>query len=162
MGKNNLILSEKDYEDMDWHDCRIYGFIFDTREYEFYQETDLVFDIDYIAEWIKEPNSSSLSFKVAPCTLVFENIWDLEINIDTKASQYSPNHFEIYSLSLIDKELFNGFYTYTWLIELLIGKIQFCSKGYQQFMRQPPIKTGSQRLTMDERKGISFEKTMEI
>ncbi len=162
MNNNKTIWTEADYEQMNWHDCRIYGFIFEQREDEeddFYRITDLVFDIDYITKWTCAPNEHSFSFEVAPCTLVFENVWDFQMNIDTKTPQYQTHDIEINSIVLTNKELINGYCIYTWLIDLHVGKIEFSSHGYKQIMRQKPLKDVGQHLTLKERKGISFSKS---
>lgn len=67
------IWTEKDYEQMGWHDCHIYGLVFQNDDSDSFA-TDLIFDIDYIFQWVHPtPPQRNFSFWVAPCTLKFEN-----------------------------------------------------------------------------------------
>ncbi len=155
MNKEKTIWTESDYEDMNWHDCQIYAFSFDKKYNEFDKTTDLLFDIDYIAQWIKVPQKPNLSFKVAPCTLVFKGAWDLQMDIYAQLGC-----FEIASLLKVHKDTYDGKnYYYEWSIELQEGKICFKSFGFEQIMRQTPIEIEAQSLSMETRKGISFDKT---
>src|SRR5690606_39565864 len=78
MGKYELekkIWNETDFEKMGWHDCRIYKI----------RLTDnLELDIDYILQWNK-PDIEGLPFTfwVAPATLVFKKISNIQFEIDT-------------------------------------------------------------------------------
>src|SRR5438309_8662854 len=71
-----IIWTEEDFENMKWHDCNIYAIAFGVN-YE------LSFDIDYIFRWV-QPTGESEDFKflVSPCTLIFENVRDLKLDIE--------------------------------------------------------------------------------
>jgi hypothetical protein len=72
------IWTEADFEVMGWHDSQIHAMAFFPEEFE------LVFDIDYIFEWIDpQPNETYYKFWIAPATLVFKNIHDVEFDIDS-------------------------------------------------------------------------------
>ncbi|MEA4915906.1 hypothetical protein SDC9_189404 [bioreactor metagenome] len=77
MNKNAFIGNKVALEDLVFHDCKIYGFGFNI------ENNELLVDIDYIEEWIKEENDDYYSFVVFPSTLIFENVWDLNIDIST-------------------------------------------------------------------------------
>lgn len=142
------IWTEQDFEQMGWHDVNIYGFIFypvsDAR-------TDLIFDIDYIFKWVKPSSLGQFfSFWVSPCTLKFEDIFDLKMEIDRYKG--ITNVLDIDYLELINVE--NDIYE--WNIELHQGYISFKSSGFKQFVRQKPIFGNGQFLSLEERNGISF------
>ncbi|MEC0226441.1 hypothetical protein [Paenibacillus alba] len=75
MKSNKNLWNDEDFDNMNWHDCKVYGIGFDDDKYK------LVFDIDYILDWVK-PEKDNIYFKfwVAPSTLVFENVYDLNID----------------------------------------------------------------------------------
>ena len=149
------IWTEQDYEQMGWHDCNIYGLIFQN-ENENNFTTDLVFDIDYIFNWVHPtPPKTNFSFWVSPCTLKFQDTFAMTIEIDRRNGM--TDMLEIADLYLIEKtEQEENNWIYEWAIELQEGKITFKSSGFKQIVRQKPILTESQVLSLEERNGISF------
>lgn len=142
------IWTEQDFDQMGWHDANIYGFIFYPVDDE---RTDLIFDIDYIFKWVNPiPPEQYFSFWVSPCTLKFEDIFDIKMEIDRYKGM--TNMLDIDDLELISVE--NGIYE--WSIELHDDYISFKSSGFKQFVRQKPIFGRSQVLSLEERKGIGF------
>jgi len=154
-----IIWTEKDFEEMGWHDCNIYGFIFQNDTGNKFA-TDLIFDIDYIFKWVNPiPPNQKFSFWVSPCTLKFEDTFALTIDIDRRGGM--TDMLEIADLFLIDKtEQEANKWIYEWAIELQEGKITFKSSGFKQIVRQKPILTESQILTLEERNGISFNQIL--
>ena len=141
--KNNQdilpVYTEKDYDSMGWHDCTIYGMSLPRPgEYE------LIFDLDYIFEWIDpEPGSEYYSFKVAKATLCFEKVHDLKINIETDET------LEIEGIQRIsDKE---------WLIECQEGTLELKAAGFKQYTRERPKKISEQAIGRSA-DGCSFSK----
>ncbi|HMU99197.1 MAG TPA: hypothetical protein PKY92_10280, partial [Chitinophagales bacterium] len=149
------IRTEKDFEQMGWHDCNIYGLIFHNDNTDNFT-TNLIFDIDYIFKWVHPtPPKQNFSFWVSPCTLKFEDTFALTIDIDRCGGM--TDMLEVADLYLVDKtEQETNKWIYEWAIELQEGKITFKSTGFKQIVRQKPILTESQILTLDERDGISF------
>jgi len=149
------IWNELDYEKMEWHDCSIHGIAFERRENEW--GTDLIFDIDYIFQWVKpKPPEKSFSFWVAPCTLVFKDVFGLKMDIDMQGSSLQER-LEIASLNLVEKiEREKGVITYRWNLELQEGAIKFESYGYDQIVRQKPLHISGQQLSLEQRKNINF------
>ncbi len=155
--------TQDDYEQMNWHDVKIHAMGTVKTEYEFYHESDLVLDIDYIFEWVPEPpHSITFQFWVAPCTLVFQNPENF------KWEFHQPQDFlleyEIYALELLAKHPkpmahYPDYCTYDWKMDLQGGTMTLTSTGLQQFVRRPPILCESQSLTSKERGNISFSKT---
>jgi hypothetical protein len=158
--------SDADYEVMGWHDAGIHAIAFDGREP---WERRLLLDIDYIFEWIKgEEPPHSFSFKVAPATLVF-----------TEVSELSGEHFrfnddmpDIQDITRLDPppaarpQDWSSYGQppprprkaghYLWKIDADIP-MSFMASGYNQYIRKAPQHIARQRLTLEERGGLSFD-----
>lgn len=148
------IWTQEDFEQMGWHDCSIYGMVF-LPENET-QTANLVFDIDYIFKWVHPPGQGQpFSFWVSPCALVFKDTFSLTMNVDRRDG--TTDMLEIANLNPIGKvEQETNKWVYEWEIDLQEGRIHFNSTGFDQIVRQKPILTGQQILTLEQRKGISF------
>ena len=151
------VWTENDFEKMGWHDCNIYGLIFQNTNADNKYTTDLIFDIDYIFKWVSPiPPKSNFSFWVSPCSLIFTDAFALTIDIDRRGG--TTDLLEIEDLYLIDKiEQEKNKWIYEWSIDLQEGKINFKSSGFKQIVRQNPIFTESQALTLNQRNGINFD-----
>ncbi len=139
-----------DYEQMTWHDCKIHAIAFGMNEYE------MAFDIDYILSWVKpHKNSKSFRFTVSPATIIFKNVYDLSCDIPTTDividSIERANPIKPKNAAYIDGQL-----EYDWIISTSNGDISFKAVGYVQYLRQAPIETNNQSLSLLERGGISF------
>jgi hypothetical protein len=148
------ILTEEDFEDMNWHDCNIHAISFGIN-YE------LSFDIDYIFKWIEpRAETKNYEFLVAPCTLIFENVHELKLDLEIA----EPFKLEIESIIKhnpqrpINVDYIKSEVEYRWKIEAQQGNITFISVGYKQFVRQNPRVSNSQSFNLIERGGISFGK----
>jgi hypothetical protein len=151
------IWTQDDYAQMGWHDGSIYGLTFLPIDEN--GTTHLVFDIDYIFKWVNPQKSGQpFSFWVSPCTLVFKDTFALTINVDRRGG--TTDMLEIADLILVDKvEQETNKWIYEWTIDLQEGRINFKSSGFDQIVRQKPLFTGGQFLSLDERNGISFSMT---
>jgi len=70
------VWDDGDFERMGWHDATVHGIAFGPGEFE------LSLDLDYIFEWVQPASGEKFyRFWVAPCTLVFENVWDLHLSV---------------------------------------------------------------------------------
>ena len=146
--------TEQDFDNMGWHDSLIYGIAFD-KAYE------IAFDIDYIFKWV-EPVGDEVRYKfwVSPCTLVFENLHSLKLDIEIT----EPFEFEIDDVSREvsgapkNAEYINRDLEYSWQIETHQGAISFNSVGFKQFVRQKPILLQQQTIPFEVRGGTSFER----
>jgi len=145
MGKYELekkIWNETDFEKMGWHDCRIYKI----------RLTDnLELDIDYILQWNK-PDIEGLPFTfwVAPATLVFKKISNIQFEIDTAFDE--AVEIEDIELSKSDNKL-------QWTIITQQGDIEFEADGFTQWIRQEPFFQFGQTISYIERCGFSLEQT---
>ena len=140
---------------MGWHDSLVYGISFG-------ENFQLLFDIDYIFKWVL--TGKTYHFWVSPCTLVFENVYDLkfdlefsgiELEIDdvTRDNPQRPKNADYIGR---DTEM-------DWVIDTQQGTISFKSIGYKQYVRQLPRYLPTQAIERIERGGISFDtKAVEI
>ena len=151
MNRTNLIFSTKDFAVINWHDFKIHGLAFDEAEFKLY------LDIDLIIEWI-EPLSSEdgYRFMIAPATLVFRNVWNLIVDIDTNLA------LDIDSVSMQNphypknKDCVQDENEYDLNIGLQQGEISFSSSGFEIYIRKSPEIRQGQSLVLKERGGISF------
>lgn len=137
--------SEKDFEQMSWHDCKIHAIAFDDKN------NKLLLDIDYILQWISK--GKYFKFWIAPATLIFENVYNLNINIEDSLAQIidvisRENPHNTINLKDVTE--------WDWEIQLVSGEINFNSIGYTLSLRKEPIYTGNEEMTLKERGGISF------
>lgn len=150
------IWNQDDCEQMDWHNASIYGMIIEQHPDTF--SSNLLFDIDYIFQWVHPIPPDEFTFWVAPCTLIFKDVYDLILNIDYRGSALGK--FKIDDLYLVSKiELSNNVFVYEWDIILQEGFIHLKSFGLEQIVRKYPMHIRGQVLDIEQREGISFGKT---
>lgn len=130
------IWTDSEFDDLGWHDCRLYAIKFPD------ENLKLSFDIDYIFKW--EKVSEHFKFWVAPCDLVFSDVLGLKINMDYKDS--IPMYISEVKRSN-PRISPNGKVTiWDYFIECDIGQIFFSSTGFQQKIRSQPVLSESQDL----------------
>jgi hypothetical protein len=133
------IWTDANFEEMGWHDATIY---------KIRLAKDLELDIDYILQWNQpEIENTPFTFWVAPATLVFKNVMNLEFEFDT----LSEDSFEIADIERVQPN--------EWVIITQQGHIQFKSEGFEQFIRQQPSFQFGQSISYFERNGYSLERT---
>ena len=143
------VWTEKDFEQMGWHDATVHAFAYEPDRAEF------VLDLDYILEWVR-PDATHFTFWSAPATLVFKDVAELAIEL-------SP--FPGFELSDINRDdpqsadapdqLLESLH-WRWTLGFFDGRITFRAAGYTQYIRRTPIANTSQSLTLEDRGGISF------
>jgi len=140
-----------------WHDNLIHGLklnIGDPEKQEWH--SDLVFDIDFIVEWLCEP-SGACRFRVAPATLVFHQVGDLSLAVDHGDSG-GRNGLTEWAISHVTRERLDRPFDYwRWTIGLSMppgGVITFCSSGFTQTLRSEPVLLLEQRVPRAERRDI--------
>lgn len=150
---NKSIWNESDFDNMSWHDNFIHALTFDPDENLF------LLDIDYITEWINpKEKGSHFSFVVAPSTLIFSSVYDLDIDIKL-------GNVHTFDIQEINREIHQTKYTtdrifYKYEIVLShIGKITFVSSGYEMYIRNIFPEIDAQSLTRSARGGVSFDTT---
>lgn len=134
------IWTDADFEKMGWHDCRIY---------KIRLTENLELDIDYILQWNK-PDIEGLPFTfwVAPATLVFKNINNIQFEIDTAFDE--AIEIEDIELNKLDNKI-------QWTIITQQGDIEFTADGFTQWIRQEPFFQFGQTISYIERCGFSLE-----
>lgn len=147
------VWTEADFDQMGWHDVRIYAIAFSPGDFE------LAFDIDYIFQWSSpKPAEKYFKFWIAPATLLFTNVNEVEFDIESYNAK-----LEINELSRTDPrqprnaEYINRSCEWLWTVDCQQGEIRFRSVGYEQFIRALPQLSASQ--TIDKRtREISFSR----
>jgi hypothetical protein len=136
------IWTEAGYQKMGWHDSPIYALAFQSDPSTL--SSELILDIDYIFQWIHPvPPNLYFSFWIAPATLVFKEVH----NLDMQINQDPPNIFdlEIADIHRLEQLAYpNGSSFWKWHIELQNGHIYFDSNGYEQFIKQQPVLASQQ------------------
>jgi hypothetical protein len=119
-----------DFENMGWHDSKLFAISFGDN-------FQLLFDIDYIFKGVQ--TEKTFKFWVSPCTLVFENVYDLEFQMDgisggidiDEITRNNPQKTKNADFIKVDTE-------FDWTIDTQQGSIFFKSIGYKQYVRQIP------------------------
>ena len=146
---------EGDFEQMGWHDATIYGIAFGPGDFE------LCLDIDYIFKWVHPlDGEENFQFWVCPCTMVFENVYDLQIEADP----YGGPTMSIDSVTRTDSrrpknaEHIGKDTEWRWTLDCHHGEIAFRSVGYKQYVRRAPVQLNSQSIEMTDRGGFCFDR----
>jgi hypothetical protein len=133
--------TEKDFEQMGWHDATIYG----LRLTE-----NLELDIDYILQW-NQPDIEGFQFTfwVAPATLVFEKPIDLTFEL---TQSFDDKWFEIDDIEMEKVDSKN-----IWTIITQQGNISFKADTFRQIIKKRPSFQLGQSIPYDERGGFNFD-----
>lgn len=149
-GLSKSVWTDADFSEMGWHDATIHGLCV--------QSTDgvlprLLLDLDYIVQWVHPvPPATYFSFWLAPVTLAFENVWDLEGDLDFKGT--TPD-LEIDVLHRLVAD--DGREDYPlWHIEGHEFDVQFRATGFRQYFRKAPTLASRQVFSHTERGGCTF------
>lgn len=132
-----LIWTDSDFEKMGWH----------NHIYKIRLTADLELDIDYIIKWNPpDIEGSPYTFWVAPATLVFKDIRNLNFDFTTGFE----SSFEIEDIERENKN--------QWTIITRQGDIQFVSEGFEQFIRQKPSFQFGPQISYAERYSYSLDR----
>jgi hypothetical protein len=114
-------------------------------------DSDLRMDIDYILKW-NEPEFEGMPFTfwVAPSTLVFKEISDLVLDLESDFRTI---------VEIDDIEMKPVADTFQWEIYTQNGLILFKSSGFEQYIRQEPFFEFGQTIPYVDRGGYSLECT---
>jgi hypothetical protein len=147
-GLTKSLWTEDDFEEMGWHDARLYAFTVLPESFE------LVMDLDYITKWVHPvPPETHFSFWVAPATLVLCDVQNISAGIEMTIL----SDVEILDVKRGPVVTGSG---WRWVLELSCGEIALDASGYTQYFRQEPIFTRQQQLGMDARGGVSYARTV--
>ena len=132
-----------------WHDNLIYGLAFEVGDAQRQDwRSDLVFDIDFIVEWLCQP-TGEFRFRVAPATLAFHHVADLSVAVDhgDSGGRTALNEWSIDRV--IRDRLDRTFDYWRWTMHLNLpsrGTIAFCTSGFTQTLRAEPKLVPEQRV----------------
>jgi hypothetical protein len=153
-------VSSPGLDGLSWHDNALYGVRLDIGDCARGDwHADLVLDIDHIVEWLCG-EGRQIRFRVAPATLTFHHVTDLQIAIDCGDS---GGRTALHALSidaitreriLDQKTCFDRPY-YRWRIGLNLpaaGALSFGASGFTQVLRAEPVLLDQQQLSPADRK----------
>lgn len=137
-----------DFDVMGWHDCRVWAMVADEDQYEF------AMDLDYIFKWVHpEPGQAYYKFWVAPVTMVFENAFDIKINITSR-----QGGIDVEDIYREDPQSHGSLTDYLFRMQCHEGEISLRASGYQLYVRKEPRLLAGQCFSLAERGGISVER----
>jgi hypothetical protein len=141
---------EGDFKVMGWHDAKIWGLLANSDKWEY------LIDLDYIFKWVRPKEGEEyFKFWVAPVTMVFENAYEIDIDIESQQGE-----IEVADLYMENpRKTKNGKYTeYTFRFECQEGEIKLSATGFKMYVRKNPKLQQGQSLQLEERGGVGFEK----
>lgn len=150
------IWTEADLPYLGWHNCVIHDFTLERTDQP--SAPNFLLDLDYILQWLKPNELGYFQFWTAPTTLIFYNVQSLRIEIDPLWKP--PVLLEIDEIYLkrespkSSKEI-----RYQGEISLRRGRMSFNAQGFKQIVRKPPKLSTMQHWGLEERGGVSFDKT---
>lgn len=141
------IRTERDFDELSWHDVRVYGFAAVP------ELGEVRFDMDFIVEWRCGADGRGAAFLVAPATMVFDDV--SRFSIQVVAAQ---GHIDLLRLERSDWHRVPGARVGTWLWSLVSesGTIMFRASGFRLFQRRAAVETARQELALRERGLPSF------
>ena len=154
---STTVFSEADFDRLSWHDNPVYGLFIDNDVSLW--KSDLVFDIDFIVEWLCGVGSRT-QFKIAAATLTFHHVTDLKIGVDWGDSSQQVAVAEMtldhIAQQRVERQLIclDRPY-YRWILRLNSprpgGEMSFGASGFTQVLRQEPVVCDEQKLKPAER-----------
>jgi hypothetical protein len=152
-GLSKSVWSAADFDQMGWHDAAIHGLALHTEGESETLLSRLLVDLDYIVRWVHPvPPDGYFSFWVSPATLVFDDVWDLEADIDCKGVVPGLEIADLHRLMPDDGR--NNLPR--WHIEGHAFDMRFRASGYHQYLRRAPVLIPRQSLSLAERGGLAF------
>lgn len=144
---NNTRWTEADFDGMSWHDNHLYGL--SIREGS-YGSGRLVFDLDYITEW-RCGVDKKCSFMVAPAELTFDEVTDLEVEIDYRGIGMGPLSIAEVRREAVEETPAHGRYRWRIMFNFPKSEVVFIAAGFIQELRAAPVESRQQFLGWDER-----------
>ncbi len=115
-----------------WYNCQVRALAFSPESKEF------ILDVDYIFQWIDPtPTNEFYSFLMAPCTIVFQNAFDLQFEIGSYVGGLTLD--TLCKTEVTDRRRVNKNYEGAiWQRELecVEGSIAFLASGYTAYARE--------------------------
>ena len=143
---SKTIFTEMDMEELCFHDCPIYAMA--------PVGNDLVMDIDYMFEWLEpKGREKGFTYPISPCTIYFKNVEDFGMSFE---GSYPETALIMQDFAEDDNKFFPEQHIYN--IGCLGGNFVLRCDGFELIVRQKPVLTKRQGLTMKQRGGISFSR----
>lgn len=142
--------TDADFDIMGWHDNFVHAVAIGS------DRCELSFDIDYIFKWEQPlPEEQHYRFWISPATLVFENVYRLNIQHEEWIG------LSFLSIKRTEERTKEGLPYPTplwrWDLECGEGNWDIVASGYRQFIRRAPVLSRLQHLSVEERGGYAFE-----
>jgi hypothetical protein len=139
--------TEAQLADMSWHDNHVHALRIVEGEHGC---GELVLDLDYILEWMKEP--AGFRFKIVPAHLRFRGVSDLRIDLNYAAASAAMGPFAIHRIERRE-EVHERYTAQCWSIEVNWpgGSISFEADGFTQEAWGQVVVSELQRLMPGER-----------
>ncbi|MSP82332.1 MAG: hypothetical protein EXQ94_05210 [Alphaproteobacteria bacterium] len=157
-----VILESAACEETSWHDNLIYAFRFDVGDSDRGEWWgDMVLDIDHILEWVRG-NDGRIGFRVAPATLVFQDVANLQVTLGQAAGDHPRTLGEL-AIDRVTKVAIPWPWSdarlpyYRWRIGLNApagGVIGFLASGFTQTLRAEPVLLEQQRWSPGDRPAL--------
>ena len=144
------VWTHEDFAGMGWHDSKVWAMLANPDDREF------VIDLDYIFMWVNpKADQKYFQFWVAPATMIFENAYDIKVNIESKQAQ-----IEVADLHMENpRGTKNGkFAEYSFRFECQEGEITLTATGYKMYVREKPRLCQGQSMSYAERGGATFDR----
>jgi hypothetical protein len=146
--------SDADFDTMGWHEVTAHGLCVRPGASDDALPR-LLLDIDYVVRWVAPvAPETHFSFWISPATLVFEDVWDLEGDLDFTGMALS---LDIDHLRRSTPDDSRG--GPRWHLEGHHFTLTFRATGFHQYLRQAPRHSPRLVLPHDERGGLSFAET---
>ena len=137
--------STSDFDAMSWHDVNIHGFRLD-KENPDHGTADIIFDIDYILEWVDA--GQAFTFVIAQASLRFHEASDLRLSLDYKTPTAGMCSFSLDGIERREITYVTGARSFEWELNINwpLGKIEFASPGFTQALVGPTHRQSEQSL----------------
>jgi hypothetical protein len=145
------VWTDADFDHMSWHDNHVHSIRFVGGQNG---EGELVLDIDYILEWLKD-DAGAFKFRVQPATLVFHGVMFPRIAIDYAAATAALAPFMIDGIQRrVEKR--ERYEAQIWKLPVSWpgGYVEFEARGFTQRAEGQPVVASSQVLVPEERRRV--------
>src|SRR5579864_7598238 len=143
--------STSDFDVMSWHDVHVYGFRLADVKPD-YGTADIIFDIDYILEWIKL--DQKFMFAVAQASLRFHEAFYLRFSLDYKGPTAGMSPFTLAGIERRTITYPTGAQSFEWGIDINwpTGKIELEAPAFTQVLVGPVHRQSGLSLAPEQRK----------
>ena len=140
----------EDFAEMSWHDVHVHGLRIVQNDSDD-GSAELIFDIDYILEWLK--GERHFNFVIAQAALQFHNVFGLRLSLDYVKPSAGMGAFSLAGIEREQVTFAAGHTSYKWRMEVNwpSGKIEFESPGFTQRITGPFVTQSSQSLAPAQR-----------